>query len=91
MGGTVMRIAATVFVVSAAMFAGGTAAAQGPQIATGSGVAVAAGGEVLTNAHVVEACGSIKLTFADGVRIRVNWSRAISRTIWPIFSFLSMD
>jgi hypothetical protein len=61
-----MRIAATALVVSAAMFAGGTAAAQAPQIATGSGIAVAAGGEVLTNAHVVEACSSIKLTFSDG-------------------------
>ncbi len=48
------------------MFASGAAAAQAPQIATGSGIAVAAGGEVLTNAHVVEACSSIKLTFADG-------------------------
>jgi hypothetical protein len=62
-----MRISATALVVStAAMLAAGTAAAQGPQIATGSGVAIAADGEVLTNAHVVEACSSIKLTFGDG-------------------------
>jgi hypothetical protein len=61
-----MRIAATALVVSAAMFAAGAAAAQAPQIATGSGIVVAAGGEVLTNAHVVEACSSIKLAFGDG-------------------------
>jgi S1-C subfamily serine protease len=61
-----MRIAATAIVMSTAMLAAGAAAAQEPQIATGSGVAIAAGGEVLTNAHVVEACQSIKLTFGDG-------------------------
>src|ERR1700739_2446185 len=67
LGGTaVMRIAATAFVVSAAMLAAGAAVAQGPQIFTGSGVAIAPGGEVLTNAPVVRACQSIKLTFGDG-------------------------
>lgn len=65
-GGIVMRIAATAFVMSAAMLAAGPAAAEGGGLATGSGIAVAVGGEVLTNAHVVEACQSIKLTFADG-------------------------
>jgi hypothetical protein len=59
-----MRIAA--LVLATTILAAGAAAAQGQQIATGSGVAIAAGGEVLTNAHVVEACQSIKLTFADG-------------------------